>query len=68
MVINLQRTQIYKNKVANAQEARMYKTNDISKTAGSLNLQDPNQKKLYELIRIEHLLLKWKMSYLKRLQ
>ncbi len=42
----------YKNKIVNAQEAHeCIRPTDITKTSESLNLQDINQKKLYDLIR-----------------
>ena len=47
-----EKPRFYKNKVANAQEAHeCIRPTDISKNAESLNLQDINQRKLYELIR-----------------
>ena len=47
-----EKPRFYKNKIANAQEAHeCIRPTDISKNAGSLNLQDINQRKLYELIR-----------------
>ena len=47
-----EKPRFYKNKVANAQEAHeCIRPTDISKNAESLNLQDVNQRKLYELIR-----------------
>ena len=47
-----EKPRFYKNKVANAQEAHeCIRPTDISKNAESLNLQDINQQKLYELIR-----------------
>ena len=47
-----EKPRFYKNKVANAQEAHeCIRPTDISKTTDSLNLQDINQRKLYELIR-----------------
>ena len=52
MEINIYKPRFYKNKVANAQEAHeCIRPTDISKNAESLNLQDINQQKLYELIR-----------------
>ena len=42
----------YKNKIVNAQEAHeCIRPTDITKTSENLNLQDINQKKLYDLIR-----------------
>ena len=42
----------YKNKIVNAQEAHeCIRPTDISKTSENLNLQDINQKRLYDLIR-----------------
>ena len=42
----------YKNKIVNAQEAHeCIRPTDITKTSKNLNLQDINQKKLYDLIR-----------------
>ena len=47
-----EKPRFYKNKIANAQEAHeCIRPTDISKNAESLNLQDINQRKLYELIR-----------------
>ena len=47
-----EKPRFYKNKVANAQEAHeCIRPTDIRKNAESLNLQDINQRKLYELIR-----------------
>jgi len=47
-----EKPRFYKNKVANAQEAHeCIRPTDISKKAENLNLQDINQRKLYELIR-----------------
>ena len=47
-----EKPRFYKNKVANAQEAHeCIRPTNISKNAESLNLQDINQRKLYELIR-----------------
>ena len=47
-----EKPRFYKNKVANAQEAHeCIRPTDISKNAETLNLQDINQRKLYELIR-----------------
>ena len=47
-----EKPRFYKNKVANAQEAHeCIRPTDISKNAENLNLQDINQRKLYELIR-----------------
>ena len=47
-----EKPRFYKNKIANAQEAHeCIRPTDISKNAESLNLQDINQQKLYELIR-----------------
>ena len=47
-----EKPRFYKNKIANAQEAHeCIRPTDISKNAESLNLQDVNQRKLYELIR-----------------
>ena len=42
----------YKNKIVNAQEAHeCIRPTDITKTSENLNLQDINQKRLYDLIR-----------------
>ena len=42
----------YKNKIVNAQEAHeCIRPTDINKTSENLNLQDINQKRLYDLIR-----------------
>ena len=47
-----EKPRFYKNKIANAQEAHeCIRPTDISKNAENLNLQDINQRKLYELIR-----------------
>ena len=46
------RPRFYKNKIVNAQEAHeCIRPTDITKTSENLNLQDINQKKLYDLIR-----------------
>ena len=46
------RPRFYKNKIVNAQEAHeCIRPTDITKTSENLNLQDINQKRLYELIR-----------------
>lgn len=46
------RSRFYKNKIVNAQEAHeCIRPTDITKTSENLNLQDINQKKLYDLIR-----------------
>ena len=46
------RPRFYKNKIVNTQEAHeCIRPTDITKTSENLNLQDINQKKLYDLIR-----------------
>ena len=46
------RPRFYKNKIVNAQEAHeCIRPTDITKSSENLNLQDINQKKLYDLIR-----------------
>ena len=46
------RPRFYKNKIVNAQEAHeCIRPTDITKTSENLNLQDINQKRLYDLIR-----------------
>ena len=46
------RPRFYKNRIVNAQEAHeCIRPTDITKTSENLNLQDINQKKLYDLIR-----------------
>ena len=46
------RPRFYKNKIVNAQEAHeCIRPTDITKISENLNLQDINQKKLYDLIR-----------------